>query len=71
MAKILSIVFILVFQSGIALSDFSPDGKQIVFSSNVGNGSQIFISNADGKIQNELVVKEGVILTRHGLLSET
>ena len=49
MAKILSIVFILVFQSGIALSDFSPDGKQIVFSSNVGNGSQIFISNADGK----------------------
>jgi len=58
MAKILSIVFILVFQSGIALSDFSPDGKQIVFSSNVGNGSQIFISNADGK-NSKRISREG------------
>ena len=58
MAKILSIVFILVFQSGIALADFSPDGKQIVFSSNVGNGSQIFISNADGK-NSKQISREG------------
>ena len=58
MAKILSIVFILVFQSGIALADFSPDGKQIVFSSNVDNGSQIFISNADGK-NSKRISREG------------
>ena len=59
MSKILSIVFILVFQSGIALADFSPDGKQIVFSSNVGNGSQIFISNADGKNSKRISLEGG------------
>ena len=58
MAKIFSIVFILVFQSGIALADFSPDGKQIVFSSNAGNGSQIFISSADGK-NSKQISREG------------
>jgi TolB protein len=40
------------------LADFSPDGKQIVFSSNVGNGSQIFISNADGK-NSKRISREG------------
>jgi TolB protein len=59
MAKILSIVFILVFQSGIVLADFSPDGKKIVFSSNVGNGSQIFISNADGKNSKRISLEGG------------
>ena len=47
MKKFLVILFLIL--PNVALADFSPDGKQIVFSSNVGNGSQIFISSADGK----------------------
>ena len=56
MKKFLVILFLIL--PNVALADFSPDGKQIVFSSNVADGSQIFISNADGK-NSKRISREG------------
>ena len=56
MKKFLVILFFIL--PNVALADFSPDGKQIVFSSNVAGGSQIFISNADGK-NSKRISREG------------
>ena len=57
MKKFLVILFLIL--PNVALVDFSPDGKQIVFSSNVADGSQIFISNADGKNSKRISLEEG------------
>ena len=57
MKKFLVILFLIL--PNVALADFSPDGKQIVFSSNVADGSQIFISNADGKNSKRISLEGG------------
>ena len=57
MKKFLVILFLIL--PNVALADFSPDGKQIVFSSNAADGSQIFISNADGKNSKRISLEGG------------
>ena len=57
MKKFLVILFFIL--PNITLADFSPDGKQIVFNSNVADGSQIFISNADGKNSKRISLEGG------------
>ena len=57
MKKFLVILFLIL--PNVALADFPPDGKRIVFSSNVADGSQIFISNADGKNSKRISLEGG------------
>jgi HYR domain/WD40-like Beta Propeller Repeat len=40
--------------SGGAMPSWSPDGRKIVFSRNVGNGGEIWVMNADGSDQTQL-----------------
>ena len=59
MIRSFTIIVALVFQTTLALADFSPDGNQITFNLIVNNSSQIFISNTDGSNTKQISLENG------------
>ena len=49
MKKFLVILFLSLLYATISFADFSPDGKQLVFSADLNGRSHIFISDSDGQ----------------------